>query len=141
MLRMGSGSWGANGDFSMWLNPETEWTWRRLWPLEDRFWDLVPRVINRVDALPVLEQAARELLLLQSSDWQFIISTGAAGDYATERFVGHAEALEDLLTALEHGGADLSHARARAASLERIDGLFPDLIGAIAAASDVTTSA
>ena len=140
MIRMGAGSWGADGDFSMWLNPETEWTWRRLWPLEDRFWDLVPRAIARVDALPILEQAARELLLLQSSDWQFIISTGAAGDYATERFNGHADALETLLTALEHAGPDLSHARAQAASLERIDGLFPDLIGAIAAASDVTTS-
>lgn len=138
MIRMGSGSWGANGDFSKWLNPETEWTWRRLWPLEDRFWDLVPSAINRSDALPILEQAARELLLLQSSDWQFIISTGAAGDYATERFNGHAEALEGLLTALEHAGPDLSHARAQAASLERIDGLFPELIGAIAAASDVT---
>jgi 1,4-alpha-glucan branching enzyme len=140
MLRMGSGSWGANGDFSKWLNPETEWTWRVLWALEDRFWDLVPTIINRVDALPILEQAARELLLLQSSDWQFIISTGAAGDYATERFNGHAEALESLIGALEHAGPDLSQARAHAAALERVDGLFPDLIGAIAAASDVTQS-
>ncbi len=140
LLRMGSGSWGANGDFSKWLNPETEWTWRRLWALENRFWDMVPAIIGRIDALPILEQAARELLLLQSSDWQFIISTGAAGDYATERFNGHADALESLLGTLEHAGADLSQARALAASLERIDGLFPDLIGAISAASDVTSS-
>ena len=29
-----TGSWGANGDFSMWLNDRTAWTWPRLWPLE-----------------------------------------------------------------------------------------------------------
>ena len=51
----------------------------------------------RRHARPVLEQAARELLLAQSSDWQFIISTGAAGDYATKRFNEHCEALESLL--------------------------------------------
>jgi 1,4-alpha-glucan branching enzyme len=38
---------------------------------------------------PVFEQAARELLLLESSDWPFLISTGQAKEYATSRFQGH----------------------------------------------------
>lgn len=138
-ITMAHGSWGANGDFSMWLNDETAWTWERLWPLEERFWNAVPAAMEQVDLLPVLEQAARELLLAQSSDWQFIISTGAAGDYATKRFVEHCDALEQLLPALEHPERDHSAARAHAATLERIDGPFPELIGAIAAASDVVT--
>ncbi|HEX3927470.1 MAG TPA: 1,4-alpha-glucan branching protein domain-containing protein [Gemmatimonadales bacterium] len=137
-LRMSAGSWGADGDFSMWLNDETAWTWERLWPLEERFWNVVPAAMRRIEALPILEQAARELLLAQSSDWQFIISTGAAGDYATERFNQHCDALERLLAPLEHPELDLASTRAFAAALERIDGPFPDLIGAIAAASDVT---
>ena len=136
-LRLGSGSWGANGDFSMWLNPGTEWTWERLWPLEDRFWNAVPGALARAEALPVVEQAARELLLAQSSDWQFIISTGAAGDYATMRFSEHCDALALLLPALEDPALDLVPARVHAAALERLDGPFTDLIGAIAAASDV----
>ncbi len=137
-IRMEEGSWGANGDFSKWLNDETAWTWERLWPLEARFWDGVPAALARPEVAEILEQAARELLLAQSSDWQFIISTGAAGDYATERFVGHCEALEELLTLLEDPEADLMIARGRAAALQRIDGPFPSLLGAIAAASDVT---
>jgi 1,4-alpha-glucan branching enzyme len=136
-LRMSSGSWGRDGDFSMWLNPETEWTWRRLWLLEERFWNAVPAAITRWDARPILEQAARELLLAQSSDWQFIISTGAAGDYAIKRFVEHCEALESLLPFLEQADADLAAGRTVADALQLIDGPFPDLIGAIAAASDV----
>ncbi len=137
-IRMPPGSWGANGDYSMWLGDETAWTWQRLWPLEERFWNAVPAALSHVAALPVLEQAARELLLAQSSDWQFIISTGAAGDYATTRFNGHCEALERLLPVLESQGAgDLAGARAIAAAYQRIDGPFATLIGALAAASDV----
>jgi 1,4-alpha-glucan branching enzyme len=139
-LRMSTGSWGKDGDFSMWLNPETEWTWRRLWSLEERFWNAVPAAMRRGEARPVLEQAARELLLAQSSDWQFIISTGAAGDYATKRFTEHCDALESLLPFLEDPASDLGAGTARADALQLIDGPFPDLIGAIAAASDVAAS-
>jgi 1,4-alpha-glucan branching enzyme len=108
-----------------------------LWPLEERFWDAVPQALDDPGLWPVLEQAARELLLAQSSDWQFIISTGAAGDYATKRFVEHCEALARLLAALEDPGHDRQAALTLAAELALIDGPFPDLIGAIAAASDV----
>ena len=136
-LRMSAGSWGKDGDFSMWLNPETEWTWHRLWALEHRFWDAVPAAMRRWDATPVLEQAGRELLLAQASDWQFIISTGAAGDYATKRFNEHCDALESLLPFLEDPDSDLGIGTACAAELQAVDGPFTDLIGAIAAASDV----
>ena len=37
----------------------------------------------------VLAQTARELLLLESSDWQFLISTWSARDYAEMRFSEH----------------------------------------------------
>lgn len=136
-LRMSTGSWGKDGDFSMWLNPETEWTWLRLWALEERFWNAVPTAITRANARPVLEQAGRELLLAQSSDWQFIISTGAAGDYATKRFVEHCDALESLLPYLENPMSDLAAGQVVAGALQVIDGPFPELLGAIAAASDV----
>jgi 1,4-alpha-glucan branching enzyme len=132
-----AGSWGRDGDFSMWLSEEVAWTWQRLWPLEERFWNAVPEALRHPAVIPVLEQAARELLLAQSSDWQFIISTGAAGDYAIKRFNEHCDALESLLPALESGTGDLSGALAAAARLHEIDAPFPSLVGAIAAASDV----
>lgn len=135
-LRMEEGSWGANGDFTMWMNPQTEWTWARLWPLEQRFWDAVPGVLDRPDLTLVLEQAARELLLAQSSDWQFIISTGVAGDYATRRFTEHCDNLESLLPSLEGHADDATAARARAGTLQQQNGLFEGLVASVAAASD-----
>jgi 1,4-alpha-glucan branching enzyme len=40
---------------------------------------------------------ARELLLLESSDWQFLITTGTAADYGKSRFLGHYRAFKALL--------------------------------------------
>jgi 1,4-alpha-glucan branching enzyme len=134
-IRLGSGSWGAHGDFSMWLGPATLWTWERLWPLEERFWDAAPAALAGPGARAVLAQAARELLLAQSSDWQFIISTGAAADYAERRFRGHCDALEELVAALEPAAAGgLDAAGRRADELSERDALFPDILSAVAAA-------
>lgn len=129
------GSWGANGDFSMWIGEGTVWTWERLWALEERFWDLAPVALERPAARPVLAQAAREMLLAQSSDWQFIISTGAAADYAERRFRGHCDDADALLSALAPGAEErLASAQARAEELHRRDDVFPDVLSAVAAA-------
>jgi 1,4-alpha-glucan branching enzyme len=134
-IRLAGGSWGANGDYSMWLGPATAWTWARLWPLEERFWDAAPAALAQANARPVLAQAARELLLAQSSDWQFIISTGAAADYAERRFRQHCEAAETLVAALTPGAeAGLEAAQRRADALRAEDDLFPDVLGGVAAA-------
>jgi len=133
-VSLAAGSWGANGDFSMWLNPATRWTWERLWTLERRFWAVARASLADSARHEVLTQAARELLLLQSSDWQFIISTGAASDYAARRFHEHAEDLEVLVHALEPGGRGLLPGAARHAERVRSrDDLFPEVLSALAA--------
>jgi 1,4-alpha-glucan branching enzyme len=134
-VRLAEGSWGANGDFTMWLGAQTAWTWERLWPLEERFWDVAPTALASEEARPILAQAARELLLAQSSDWQFIISTGAAADYGERRFREHCSDTEELVGALEDGSqAALDRGHRRAADLAERDALFPNVLPAVAAA-------
>jgi len=41
-------------------------------------------------------QLGRELLLLESSDWQFLISTWSARDYAEQRVVFHWEKFNEV---------------------------------------------
>ena len=132
-IRLPWGSWGANGDSSMWLSDQTAWTWERLWPLEQAFWDAAPDALASAAARPVLAQAARELLLAQSSDWQFIISTGAAADYAEKRFKEHCDDAEKLIAALGREG-DLESAQRLAEELYQRDQLFPNVLPAVAAA-------
>ena len=134
-IRLPAGSWGAHGDFSMWLGARTAWTWERLWPLEAAFWEVAPAALAAPERHTVLEQAAREMLLAQASDWQFIISTGAVADYAERRFVEHCEDAERLVRALaSEDPAELAAADLAAAELHRRDDVFPDILPAIAAA-------
>jgi 1,4-alpha-glucan branching enzyme len=134
-IRMPSGSWGANGDFTMWLSEQTAWTWERLWPLEEQFWDAAPAALGSEQTRFILAQAARELLLAQSSDWQFIISTGAATDYGEKRFREHCSETEELVDALVDGSPEaLERGSRRAAELAERDVIFPDVLPAISAA-------
>ena len=134
-LRLAAGSWGANGDYTMWLNAQTAWTWPRIWELEDRFWTLAREAIEFPSTYEALAQAARELLLLQSSDWQFIISTGAVTDYAIRRFNGHADACDRLFTAIRDGlvSGDLTNATHVALELRRQDDVFPAILDSVRA--------
>ena len=134
-IRLPTGTWGANGDYTMWLSELVAWTWERLWPLEERFWDLAADARASPAAHPVLAAAARQMLLAQSSDWQFIISTGHVADYAVRRFVGHCEDAERLLGVLaREGDLSLEAGQRLADELDQRDQLFPDIMPAIAAA-------
>ena len=129
-LQLAEGSWGVNGDHSMWMNEQTRWTWDRLWPLEDAFWNAAPAALAVPAARPILAQAARELLLAQASDWQFILSTGAVPDYAERRFTGHCQDVERLLDGLRTGA--LEGAARLADELWQRDAVFPDVLASLA---------
>lgn len=137
-VRLRAGSWGRNGDYTMWLGERVNWTWPVVWGIEERFWSLAPRALGDARVHEILAQAAREMLLLQSSDWPFIMSTGDVEDYAVRRFTGHAgdcdRLLDALVSALDGGDADPGTTLARA--LQRRDDVFPDILPSIASALD-----
>jgi 1,4-alpha-glucan branching enzyme len=83
------------------------------------------RTISGADAetARVLNQAARELLLLQASDWPFLVTTGQARAYAIERFTTHLERFEALCRSVEAGRPDGDLAEA----YWELDKVFPDL--------------
>lgn len=103
------GSWGEGGFHWIWLNEWTEWTWRYIYQAEREMKELVRQAWGRGDRFNrILAQMARELLLLQSSDWQFLISTWTARDYAELRVVEHynsflrlSQMLKELLNGRE----------------------------------------
>jgi 1,4-alpha-glucan branching enzyme len=130
-VRLTTGSWGANGDFSMWLNPGTDWTWPRLWAIEATFWEVAAAALRDPEQHLVLAQAVREMLLAMASDWQFIMSTGAVTDYAVKRFTEHCADAEFLISALMPDAGHLSAARNRAAELWERDHVFPHVLEAV----------
>ncbi len=96
-------SWGQQGTHFVWLNDENEWIWKPIGAAERRMEGLAASFgsNNNPDIKFVLQQAARELLLLESSDWPFLITTGQAKEYAIERFEQHTERFNTLADGLE----------------------------------------
>ena len=131
VIQIPEGSWGEGGGHHVWLNPETEWTWEMLYEVEARFLDLLGArdAGNRLEER-ILRQMARENLLLQASDWQFLMTTGSAVDYATERFRGHYDNAMLLARYADavHAGSPLGPEELEELGrLESINRLFPDL--------------
>lgn len=101
MVSLPEGSWGQGGFHWIWLNEWTSWTWRHIYEAEDELVSLLKKIYNRnqnidPDLQKIIKQLCREILLLQSSDWQFLISTWNARDYAEMRLTEHYQAFMHL---------------------------------------------
>jgi 1,4-alpha-glucan branching enzyme len=131
-IAMHEGSWGTDGNHLVWMNPETEWTYAQLYPAERSLRAICSTAKWRDSDLArrIVQQLCRELLLLESSDWQSLITTGAARDYAEKRFRSHCDSFLDLKALLDtfDSTGDLSAPQARRlAEIERIDSIFCDI--------------
>jgi len=119
-------SWGVGGTHWTWDNEATHWMWEPIHEVERRMERLVELYPDAEgDDLAVLNQAARELLLLQSSDWPFLVTTGQADEYARERFGQHLERFRRLADIAEQGVGP--EGRAYADGLYELDNVFPDI--------------
>ena len=131
-ITMREGSWGVGGSSQVWLNSQTSWTYVQLYAAEIYLRDLVAAGAWREvgSARRIATQLCREMLLMESSDWQFLITTGAARDYAELRFNEHDRQFKELRGLYEQclAGGDLSSEQAtRLNEIELRDSIFPDL--------------
>jgi 1,4-alpha-glucan branching enzyme len=100
-------SWGYQGYNEFWLNGSNDWLYRHYQVLVDRMVQLANRH-PQADGLPrrALNQAAREVLLAQSSDWAFIMKTGTHTGYAYQRVRSHLARFYWLWDSLNAGAID-----------------------------------
>ena len=83
-------SWGTKGYSEVWLNSTNDWIYRHTHKAIERMRELAQRFPNESGLKErVLNQAAREVLLSQASDWPFIMRTGTTVPYATKRVREH----------------------------------------------------
>ncbi len=132
VVSMPEGSWGEGGDHRVWLNDQSRWMWEAAHGAEDRLFDLLGRLDWRGSELIAgpLRLAARELLLLQASDWQFVIHTGGAVDYGYRRFCQHLARFDQAATiadARARGVPDDAVALAELDEIRLHDSCFEDL--------------
>ena len=108
-ITVSTSSWGNNGYFETWLNGSNDWIYRELQVAERRMQQICRR-FNRSKiqdlSIQALNQAGRELLLAQSSDWAFILTTGTTTDYATKRVREHLQNFQTICEMLEEDKVD-----------------------------------
>jgi len=124
------GSWGEGGFHYIWLNEETAWSWKLVYEVEAEMSQLAKDYAENAAARPILNQAAREALLLMASDWQFCISTGGAKDYSEVRLRNHYDNFQALAGLVRRAGAgeELSIGDWKnIAECEARDSVFPDI--------------
>jgi len=132
VIELPEGSWGEGGFHYIWLNEWTRWTWKHIYEAEQTFVRWANELLESPDhnLRRILAQAARELLLLESSDWQFLISTWSARDYAEQRVCVHSEAFKEIISFAEKYNASGSlpdPVWERLSYYEERDKIFPDL--------------
>jgi 1,4-alpha-glucan branching enzyme len=109
IVRPNPSSWGENGFNSVWLDEQTAWIYPHLHIATQRMTEIAHRHEEANDPTieRALQQAARELLLAQSSDWAFLIKTQSAPEYATHRTKDHLLRFNHLYDQLAREQIDL----------------------------------
>jgi 1,4-alpha-glucan branching enzyme len=132
VMRLPEGSWGEGGDHRVWINAQNRWYWEIEYRAEGRFLKLLHALPWRENAevRALLTRAARELLLLQASDWPFVIHSGGAVDYGNQRISLHALRFDRACQMAERVGEGkplTELMRVQLAEIDAHDTIFDDL--------------
>jgi 1,4-alpha-glucan branching enzyme len=117
-------SWGEMGYNKKWLNKKNDWIYRHIHRAATVMNTLAKKSPGAHGLTRrALNQAGRELLLAQASDWAFMIDMGATADYASGRIKTHLMRLDKLARQIEGGAID----KKWLSEIEGQDNIFPKI--------------
>jgi 1,4-alpha-glucan branching enzyme len=124
VVRPAPSSWGRNGYSEVWLEGSSSWVYRHLHACQEEMAAACVKYRERGGMTRrAMNQALRELLLAQSSDWPFIMASGTMPDYAEKRLRLHIGRFRALLSQLDRGEVDAEFL----AEIEARDNIFPKI--------------
>jgi len=117
-------SWGWKGYSEVWLQGSNDWIYRHLHKASARMTELTKEYVHTNGLIKrALNQALRELLLAQSSDWAFIMATGTHTSYAQKRTKDHLSRFTRLFEDIKANSIDENWL----SDIEYKDNIFPDI--------------
>lgn len=117
-------SWGHRGYNEFWLDHTNDWIYPHQHKAAERMVELCEKFPQAAGLVKrALNQAARELLLLQSSDWAFILRNNTTVEYARKRVKDHTFRFNHLYDSICTGTINESWLR----EVEKRDNIFPEL--------------
>ncbi|MCK4882870.1 MAG: DUF1957 domain-containing protein, partial [Candidatus Omnitrophica bacterium] len=123
-------SWGYKGYGEYWIDGSNDWVLRHVHNASQRMVELSEKFspyLNGIHAdqtiRRALNQAARELLLAESSDWPFIMKTGSMAPYAHKRVKRHVARFTRLYNDLMNDTVDIDWLE----EIESRDNIFSEM--------------
>ncbi|MEK6733393.1 MAG: 1,4-alpha-glucan branching protein domain-containing protein, partial [Candidatus Omnitrophota bacterium] len=118
-------TWGYKGYNEAWLEGSNDWIYRHLHVAGERMKELAEKFADSKDnsVKRALNQAARELLLAQASDWPFIMKTGTMVEYAQKSVKLHINRFTHIYRDLLNGSIDKDWLK----EVESRDNIFSDM--------------
>ncbi len=127
VVRPSMSSWGNEGYNEVWLDDSNDWIYRHLSMIAAEMIELANIEVNQGVGqnliLRALNQAGREVLLAQSSDWAFIMKAGTFVEYAAYRTQFHIQNFWQLQHEIMTNSIDEDYLR----QLENKNNIFPNL--------------
>ncbi|BDU49914.1 glycoside hydrolase family 57 protein [Haliovirga abyssi] len=117
-------SWGANGYYDVWVDESNHHIYRHIHKGIERMIELANTYENPEGILlRALNQAARELMMSQTSCWPFIMFTGTMVGYAEKKIRDHINRLYKIYFDIRNGKVDENWL----AEIEYRDNIFPEI--------------
>ncbi|MBM7558808.1 glycoside hydrolase family 57 protein [Marinitoga litoralis] len=101
VLQPSKSSWGINGYFEEWINGNNDWIYPAIHEMIEIFESKKDN-----ENKDILNMMLKEIMLTQSSDWAFIISSGTTVEYAVNRIKTHVKRFFELNAMLNSGKSD-----------------------------------
>ena len=128
IIKMRESSWGEGGDFRVWDNPDHGWLWPYINGSVREFEEVLENNPKPNDwESRILKQIARELLLMEGSDWPFLLYTEQAKEYANQRFHHHHQRFLKMLWAAKNFEDSNRIKLKELEEIESIDSCFQDV--------------
>lgn len=122
-------TWGYKGYNEFWIEGNNDWIYQHLHLAGARMKQLVEKFSDHISTKKdtrikrAINQAARELMLAQASDWAFIMKTGTMVEYAHKRTKVHINRFLKLYNDINANKIDQEWLR----EIESRDNIFSDL--------------
>ncbi len=115
-------SWGQGGFHTYWINEKNSWIIPEWNKASKAMINICSSGVSKTSDIRYLRQAARELLLSQSSDWSFILRAGTTTELAKNRIDRHLKRFWDLIGVIR---GDSSMTNRQLIDIEEEDSIFP----------------
>lgn len=124
IVNLSMSSWGANGYYDVWIEGRNDYSYRHLHKAIERMIEVANgrEPSNEVE-VRLLNQMARELMIAQTSCWEFIMFTGTMVGYAHKKISDHINTLFKLYEEYKSGNIDVEWLE----EIEKRNNIFPHM--------------